>query len=182
MTPQEEYIELVPKVLFEFQWLEEGIKSYIVRAEVAIVSHVEKVFRYKPTVLKELGKMTLGRLVEYFACHDSNDELIRRLRAVVKERNHVAHGGYLLYCDESGNVPDIQERLTRLKSVYEEARSLVPLVLSECQGISARLGASIHGLPISPAATKRDANKSPEATPDQRPPTTPSPSFGAPQL
>jgi|SRR6266540_1494143 len=148
MTTTDEYMELVPKVLVDFQWLEEGIKFYVVRAELAIASHVEEVFRYSPTILHKLERMTLGQLVEYFACHNANDELIRRLRCVVKDRNHVAHGGYLLYVDDTGAVADIAGRLARLKVVYAEVHALLPLMFAEIQGISARLGASIHGLPI----------------------------------
>jgi hypothetical protein len=157
MTPTDEYMELVPKVLLDFQWIEEGIKFYVVRAEMAIASHVEKVFRYTPTVLHKVERMTLGQLVEYFAAHNSNDNLIRRLRAVVKDRNHIAHGGYLLYVDDTGVVPDIAERLGRLKSVYAEAHPLLPLLIAEIKGISARLGASIHGLPI-PAIESKEPN------------------------
>jgi hypothetical protein len=150
MTPKEEYMELLPKVLLDFQWLEEGIRYYLFRTELTIVSHVEKVFRYTPSPLKKMERMALGQLVEYFACHNGNDSLIRRLRSVVKSRNHVAHGGYLLYCDDAGNVADIVERLSRLRVVYAEVQSLVPLVIAEVQAVSTRLGASIHGLPIPP--------------------------------
>lgn len=151
MTPADEYMELVPKVLIDFQWIEEGIKFYIVRAELAIASHVEKIFRYTPTILHKITRMTLGQLVEYFAAHNANDDLIQRLRAVVKDRNHVAHGGYLLYVDNMGVVPDMAERLARLKAVYVEVHSLLPLLIAEIQGISVRMGASIHGLPIPPS-------------------------------
>jgi hypothetical protein len=148
MTADDEYIELVPKVLMKFQWIEEFIRFYIVRTELTIMSHVGKVFRYSMPTLKKLERMSLGQLVDYFACHNGNDVLIKRLRDVVEQRNHVAHGGYLLYVDDAGNIPDIEGRLLRLKAVYSEACDLVPVLMAEAQAISARLGASVHGLPI----------------------------------
>jgi hypothetical protein len=148
MTANDEYLELVPKVLMKFQWIEESIRFYIVRTELTIKSHVEKVFRYSTPTLRKLERMSLGQLVDYFACQNGNDALIKRLRDIVEHRNHVAHGGYLLYVDDAGKIPDIEDRLVRLKAVYSEACDLVPILMSEAQAISVRLGASLHGHPV----------------------------------
>ena len=88
MIPAEKYQALVATVLMEFQWLEESLKQYLRGTEVVIQDRVKDDFRYEPSG-DQIGRLSLGKLLDLFEKRCDNTALVSRIRPLIKDRNEV---------------------------------------------------------------------------------------------
>jgi hypothetical protein len=87
------YLREVQYALFHFQMIEEGLKTYISEVHEVIQRSLpsEVVFRSDP---KEYESAPLERLIKLFAKVTRNDDLVSRLKKLIRPRNHCAHRAY----------------------------------------------------------------------------------------
>jgi hypothetical protein len=113
---QQKYIDYIPNVLLVFQHIEEAIRQYLLRCEYIIATRLEGIAKYRISE-KQIDKFSLGRLVDEFERFNDNDDLIRRLRSIVAERNFIAHQSYIVLHEKGGKLEEIEE----IKPLYERA-------------------------------------------------------------
>jgi len=149
MTPQEddgplqEYLHLLPSVILDCQFIEEGLKLYISCCYKIINAEVEEYFPFQLSG-SDIDKEPLGRLIDKFSKLTTNSDLVARLRKVTTARNKVAHRGFLLTQEEQKDSRHIGKLITALKSLKTETRGLVMAVLNEWDVLEKKRRESQH--------------------------------------
>jgi hypothetical protein len=113
---QAEYADFIPQVLIAFQYIEEAIRQYLGRCEIIIADRLYSITKYRIDD-RGMDKLSLGRLVDKFEKVNGNDDLIKEIRAIIVERNFVAHRSYIDLVSKEEPSKDVQ----RVKSQYERA-------------------------------------------------------------
>jgi hypothetical protein len=131
---EQKFADEVPKVLLAFQYVEEALRQYILRANFMIASEVQPFVDYSPTD-PAVDKASFGRLVSLFARFNSRSELHRSLKALVEKRNFYAHQAYLvvggmadLHASIGSGVDSLEQTRVETKrclhELFEETRQL----------------------------------------------------------
>jgi hypothetical protein len=113
---QQKYIDYIPNVLLVFQYIEEAIRQYLLRCEFIIAARLQGIAKYRISE-KNIDKLSLGRLVDEFEKFNGNDDLIKRLRSIVVERNFIVHQSYIVLHGKGGELKEIEE----IEPLYERA-------------------------------------------------------------
>jgi len=113
---QEKYFESIQNVLLIFQYVEEAIRQYLLRCEFVTAARLQGITKYRISE-KDIDKLSLGRLVDEFEKFNGNDDLIKKLRSIVVERNFIAHQSYIALYGKGGKSKEIEE----IEPLYERA-------------------------------------------------------------
>jgi len=113
---QQKYIDYIPNVLLVFQYIEEAIRQYLLRCEFMTAARLQGIAKYRISE-KDIDKLSLGRLVDEFEKFNCNDDLIKRLRSIVVERNFIAHQSYIALHGKGGKSIEIEE----IEPLYKRA-------------------------------------------------------------
>jgi len=134
---KQKFVDEVPRVLLTFQYVEEALRQYMLRANVMIASEVRPFVHYSHDN-RGLQKASFGRLISMFARLNSNTELHRNLTQLVQKRNFCAHQAYLA----SGGMADVPEDITDdadgLERIGAEAERCLQELFEEIQQLEAR--------------------------------------------
>jgi hypothetical protein len=130
----EDYDKVVARVLLIFQWLEEGMKQYLLRTELIIEGKVKAAFMYSPSI-EQIWNLPLGKLLVLFEKRCGNSDLVQKIKAVVKPRNDVAHRSFLLRFDEKSRLVEREVLLRELLDLEKEILALPGDVAMETQEI-----------------------------------------------
>ncbi len=148
-----EYCRVVQKVSFNVQYLEELLKVYLGMCfdvvELSLNKRLFFGFSYE-----DVKNLSLGRLIEGFSKYNGNKRLLKLLRDLVKERNHIAHKAYLLTTEEIHDsdilakeferVVKISERVVEAhNAVFDEGRIVESLVRELEKGFPAQKKVSV---------------------------------------
>jgi hypothetical protein len=115
----------IGEALSPYQLIEEYLKLYIEAAhsEIQVILLGRIPFRYHRS---EYENAPLERLITMFSRHSDNEDLIKRLRDALKNRNYVAHKVIGRYMDHSEKNPArAQSILGELKKIEDDGYDLV---------------------------------------------------------
>jgi hypothetical protein len=129
------YIDRLPLLLLQYQFIEEGLKMYIVAVEHAIKERLKGLAHYQVNA-KELWKLPLGSLVREFEKRSDRKDIVASLREIIEERNFFAHRGYLLTVDEQNGQADISKLIGRLDAAQAKAKKCLLEVVLEATRVS----------------------------------------------
>lgn len=131
MSKQQEYIDNLPRLLLNYQFIEETLKMYIWRADVIIHSTVKEKIYYRGFNTKRLSKLPLGRLTEEFRKRTNRNDLIDLLKKIQDQRNFFAHQGYLLTHEDEKKEQEASELLARLDEAYKQSKTCLKELITE---------------------------------------------------
>jgi hypothetical protein len=134
MIPDEKHQKLVVTVLMEFQWLEESLKRYLLRTELLIQERVKGDFRYQPST-KTNCKLPLGKLLVLFEKHCGNTALVGRIKALIEDRNYVAHASFVLHFNKKNELSADEDLAERLRKIELDLRGLPDAVNLETRQV-----------------------------------------------
>ena len=138
MGTLENYFDDIPKVLLNFQLLEEALRNYLARCEGFTLVKVKGVIDYKLD-LKYIEKASLGKLVELFEKRNKNTKLIERLSKIVPDRNFFAHEAYTrIYEKGKASKTKVETNYERLKEVISNSKECMLDVWTEIVSIENR--------------------------------------------
>ena len=130
------------QVIIDFQYIEEGLRDYLTRVFqfLSTANHGIVPFKYDH---RSIEKDALGKLIEKFENFNDNDVLVAQLRAVVPERNQVAHQGFLCRFDENRQTT-WGERVPALELMHGRLEPLLKALWNEINAFENRKSAG-HG-------------------------------------
>ena len=115
------YMNAAQSAMFQYQLIEEGLKSCISMAHQIIRSGipVELTFDYRDT---EFESMPLERLLNVFGRLTKNKALVKQLNGLRESRNYVAHKAFALafFSSVNENV-NFQEEFKKVVAAQEES-------------------------------------------------------------
>jgi len=135
------YRDGVMQVLPGYQLLEEQLKTYLevhfdlTRAILANRLH----FDFKRDDYQDAA---LGRLVHVFSKLCANKDLVLRLRAVVKNRDHIAHQALVKLYKENISTQEYSGLIEELNNQMNTASQLMTDIAKEMKKMGERLGDS----------------------------------------
>lgn len=131
----QEYLRLVPLLLMDFQFIEEGLKMYIARAYEIVRVRTRGFVPFEldyDTVAQE----PLGRLISRYAPLTVNKALVERLKSIQPWRNHCAHQALLLTYEELHDAAFLSSEVSRLENMRQTTRECVQQVMGEVGQLS----------------------------------------------
>jgi hypothetical protein len=132
------FLKRIGEALSPYQLIEEYLKFYIEAAHVSIelILNGRIPFRYSRS---EYENAPLERLITMFSRHSANEDLIRRLRAAVKNRNYVAHNVIGHYMKRRDKNPKRAHSISGdLKKIEDVGYGLVEELRSELSKLQSR--------------------------------------------
>lgn len=112
----DDYVNLISATLVNFQFIEEGIRMYISGVFKFIETELSGVipFHYND---KDIEKDSMGKLINKFEKFNNNNDLIAKLKDLIKYRNECAHRGFLLSNKQAYDEKYLKTRLEHLETV-----------------------------------------------------------------
>jgi len=134
---KQKFVNEIPKVLLTFQYVEEALRQYMLRANVMIASEVRPFVHYSHND-PALQRASFGRLISMFSRVNSKTELQKSLTRLVQKRNFCAHQAYLA----SGGMVEFPEGVEYgadgLEQIRAEAERCLQELFEEIQQLEAR--------------------------------------------
>ncbi len=129
-----EYIDAVTNVLMSFQYIEVALRSYISLANEKIKDKLNGTipFKYDNEWIK---KDSLGTLIDKFSKVNNNKDLINSLGKLTRDRNQIAHQGFLLTTEQESDVLYKAFAINELKRLGEQLHVVFLDILGEIKRI-----------------------------------------------
>lgn len=124
----DQFKEEVYNALEKCQFVEETLRMCISHAIEIAKLQLSPYFPLEVTG-NDLGKMPLGTLVNVFSRINNDTALIKSLRSITTDRNHVAHNSLLFTLGELGDATHMQQELKKMKAISERANQVHGRVL-----------------------------------------------------
>jgi hypothetical protein len=118
-NPKDEFKEGAFHVLGHFQVIESILKTYIAISYI-FIKHRTKGLLHFDFSEKDVQDLPLGRLIVHFEKLNENKELHKLLRGIVKDRNDLAHKGFLPGLVGTATEADLQKLTTELHSINQK--------------------------------------------------------------
>lgn len=134
---QTSIVDEFPRIMLNFQFIEEGLRQYMLRAHVMIASEVGSFITYSPSDWV-IANAALGRLISLFARLNSNHALHAQLRHLLPKRNFFAHQAYVTLGYGAAPPKDLAFDADALEKVRNESNTCVQLIWEEVKQLEAR--------------------------------------------
>lgn len=121
MDKLQQYFNLLPQCMLNYQFIEEGLRFCLYRQHEIVAMQVKGILPYKPP-FHSIQDAAMGRLITYFQSFCDDEALLKSLNGVKKRRDNIAHQGYLLTFEEQNDLQFISVQLADLESAYKEAK------------------------------------------------------------
>ncbi|MGY0587929.1 MAG: hypothetical protein ACW7DS_16775 [Paraglaciecola chathamensis] len=123
MSNHDDYHSEMIKAMEKCQFIEETLKLCILSA-IEIVKLTTSSYFSLNYSISEIAKLPMGPLVKKFSRICDDDQLIKDLRSITKERNFVAHQSLLFTLGELSNTESAKQALGRLKTISSQATDI----------------------------------------------------------
>lgn len=131
MSLLSEYHNKLGKTLYTFQWIEELLRQYILRAHFVISVKLKGVLPFKPLSHKDLERESFAQLLGKFNRLNSNKTLIDEIKRLRPIRNRCAHRGYLVKFKDEYDDADLRNEIREMSSVASEADKCIRELFNE---------------------------------------------------
>ena len=101
--------------MYTFQWIEELVRQYILRAHFLISIKLKGLLPFKPLSHKDLERDSFAQLLEKFKRLNSNRTLINKISHLRPIRNRYAHRGYLVKFKGEYDDADLRNEIRQLE-------------------------------------------------------------------
>lgn len=130
----EQYLDLLPQCMLNYQFIEEGIRFCLYRQHAIVAMRVKTILPYKPP-FQSIQNAAMGKLISYFQAFCDNKELLESLNKVKTKRDRLAHQGYLMTFEEQNDPAFVSSQLVELESAYKEAKACFSALQGEMERI-----------------------------------------------
>lgn len=134
----DKYSNVLNKVLTDFQFIEECLKMYITYTDKIIQINVSSYFPYKYN-RKDVENFALGKLTDKYSKISNNTSLVKELQAVMKQRNDLAHKGFLLTIEEQKNKKLLESLTTNLEQLHIKTKKILFVLSKETSDLEEHL-------------------------------------------
>jgi len=134
----DKYRSVVYLLNLDFQWIEELLKIVVSSSYEAIRRTAPPKVKFRLT-RKILEKDSLGKLIARYEQVSGNDEFIKELRDIAKDRNFCAHQSFILSLDEQNNTGFLGKEAERLSAIRERSHACVMNLQKELEELVALL-------------------------------------------
>ena len=107
---------------------------YICSVYVLINNRTEEVITFKYN-RKDVENNSLGTLLKKFEKLNTNKELIKKIKSLIKQRNHVAHQGFLLTYEEQQDDKFLSEQIESIELIVKSSKECLDLLLVELKKV-----------------------------------------------
>ena len=126
----EQHIHRFSSAVMEFQFIEELLRMYISYCYYIIHLSLSKKIPFK-YAYKDLQKDSLGKLLDKFKKFSNNNELIKKIDHIIKDRNYCAHKAFILTYEQQKNFDFLAAELEKVERIITKARDCTQLLLAE---------------------------------------------------
>jgi hypothetical protein len=130
MATYKQYTQTLLLCLGTYQFIEEGLRSCLVRIHATTQFRLEGFFPYE-VPLNAIDDAALGRLIDSFKTYTNNADLIKDLHAIKGARDRIAHRGLLLSLEQQVDEAYLDEQIAELKEADARAEDCLKRVLKE---------------------------------------------------
>lgn len=129
-----EYFLEVQHASARFQYLEEVLKMYLSACFRIVGLSVKQrlVFEY---TYEDVKSQSLGRLINLFRKYNRNEQVLKLLRDLPDERNHVAHQAYLLTQQEMRDPKALAKEWDKVTRISNKAEKAVKAMAHELRTV-----------------------------------------------
>jgi hypothetical protein len=135
MSLLSEYHDELGKALYAFQWIEELLRQYILRAHFAISIKVKGTLPFRPLSEKDLERESFAALLQKFKRLNSNKTLSDEIGCLRPIRNRCAHRGYLVKFKNKYDDADLRKQIDEMSRFASEADKCVRRLFNKVQHI-----------------------------------------------
>ncbi len=141
MTQKEKYTEASIHALAGFQIIEEHLKIYIgyYYKAVRLLLKGQLIFQYTQ---EEINEAPLERLTSLFSKINANNDLVQRIRSLLKYRNQIAHGAFVHLYGPPKTDEQFKIDTTEFLIVAEKLDVIMKDIITEVLQITDILGIS----------------------------------------
>lgn len=125
-----DYFDNLASALMAFQYLEVTLKFYIRDCDRIIQKSVKDSFCYSVRE-DDIDKMPLGRLIEEFSRRSNRKDIISVLKKLNKDRNYVAHAGYLLNIEEQKDSEKMHKFADKIAKLTKAVKACMKELVRE---------------------------------------------------
>ncbi|MGD0572709.1 MAG: hypothetical protein ABSB11_06775 [Sedimentisphaerales bacterium] len=125
-----DYFDNLASALMAFQYLEATLKFYIRDCDKIIQKAVKESFYYAVRE-DEIERMPLGRLIEEFSRRSNRKDIISVLKKLNKDRNYVAHMGYLLTIEEQKDSEKMHKFVDKIAKLTKAVKACMKELVRE---------------------------------------------------
>jgi len=135
-----DYIAILNECLTCFQYLEEALKDVLRTAEKIVSYRVKGYLPYDPTPgIESVQNCALGRLIDKYSRYCDDKPLIAELKEFKKQRDELAHRGFLISTDETYDETYMKETIRELDKIREDTSSVINKLLQTSGDFATKL-------------------------------------------
>lgn len=128
-----EYLNvLLPRCLLAYQFIEECLRQCLYRQHAIVHKKLKGLLPYN-LPLESINNAAMGKLIQYFQAFNNDERLISLLNQAKKNRDTVAHQGYLMTYEEQSNQEFTERKCEELKTLLSQAEECLAMVQAEWQ-------------------------------------------------
>lgn len=116
------YSQKLSECLATYQFIEHALRSCLVRFHATVSFRLKGYLPYE-IPLDAIDDAALGTLTKWFKSYSSNVELVRELDSIKKERDRIAHRGYVLSVEEQADGALLIQKTEELEAAHLRAQA-----------------------------------------------------------
>jgi hypothetical protein len=137
----EDYMDILKECLTQFQYLEYVLKDSLVLIEQIVSCRIKAYVPYDPEpAIKSLQKCALGLLIDKYSRYCDDGDFIEEMRRLTKERNKLAHRGFIITTKQSHNEAYIKSE----SKEWDQVRADTSLALDKLLNVHGALEESLE--------------------------------------
>ncbi|WP_457598839.1 hypothetical protein [Hydrogenimonas sp.] len=111
---------VIPEALFYFQLIEQSLKEVLRFYHEIIKIRTREIFIYDYSE-SSIDDAAMGRLIEMFKIFYRDDEMIKLLKSVKKDRDYLAHKGYLVFKIGEKSKFLVQKEICKIQNIINKS-------------------------------------------------------------
>jgi hypothetical protein len=130
-----DYLDSVTRCLMSFQHIEEALKWVLVRLEFLAYFRIREFTPYHPKPkLDSIRNSAMGRLIDMISIYCDDPALIAELRRMKKQRDALAHQGFLMAMDDFKGK-EAEEKVAGLEQLDKDAQKVFVTIVGRWGGL-----------------------------------------------
>ncbi|MCQ4271486.1 hypothetical protein NA655_10690 [Pseudomonas kuykendallii] len=118
--PFNKYSQKLTFCMMTYQFIEFGLKHCLIRCHATVKFRLDGYLPYE-IPLTTIEDAPLGKLIELYKPYTTNTPLIQELRKIKKDRDMIAHQGYLLTLEEQADGEFLIKQADALEASHRQA-------------------------------------------------------------
>lgn len=126
------YSRQVTLCMLTYQFIEFSLRFCLLRCHAIVKFRLDGHLPYEVPV-QTIEDAALGRLIDWYKTYTTNQDLIKKLRNIKTERDHLAHQAYVLTLEEQHDDNFLLEKSRGLEAVHQRAKACLEGLQAEME-------------------------------------------------